>query len=129
MPLTAAEYVEATLNDDRAKALVELVFDRLDPRGIMEVEWLTAADQAASALTLNSHLVHPAIAQAGKCWSSAPDVNPLAILRSSEEEDMDMSNPIGVRGEDIGLRCLRIQGKLFVSPLLPGVARTGAPFF
>lgn len=39
LSLIGAEYVEATLNDARAKALVELVFDRLDPRGVMEVEW------------------------------------------------------------------------------------------
>lgn len=39
LSLIGAEYVEATLNDARAKALVDLVFDRLDPRGVMEVEW------------------------------------------------------------------------------------------
>ncbi|KAJ9125483.1 hypothetical protein QFC22_000444 [Naganishia vaughanmartiniae] len=109
LSLIGAEYVEATLNDARAKALVELVFDRLDPRSIMEVEWLTAEDQVASALTLNSHLVHPAIIEAGKCWSKGPEVNPLAA-RYSNGEDEDMSSPIGIRGEDIGLRCLRIQG-------------------
>lgn len=53
--------------------------------------------------------MHPAIIEAGKRWSKAPDVNPLAACQT-DDEDEDMSSPIGVRGEDIGLRCLRIQG-------------------
>lgn len=73
---------------------------------------LTAVDQEPCASTLNSHLVHSAIIEAGKKWSSASDVNELAkggIEAQSEEEDM--MQPIGPRGEDIGLRCLRVQGK------------------
>ncbi|KAJ9109104.1 hypothetical protein QFC21_000432 [Naganishia friedmannii] len=124
LSLIGAEFVEATLNDARAKALVELVFDRLDPRGIMEVEWLTAEDQDASGLSLNSHLVHPAIIEAGKRWSKAPDVNPLAA-RQSNEEDEDMSSPIGIRGEDIGLRCLRVQGGF---PMPNTVSDSATPF-
>ncbi|KAJ9128182.1 hypothetical protein QFC24_000474 [Naganishia onofrii] len=124
LSLIGAEYVEATLNDARAKALVDLVFDRLDPRGVMEVEWLTADDQVGSALTLNSHLVHPAIIEAGKSWSKAPDVNPLAA-RQLDEEDEDMSSPIGIRGEDIGLRVLRIQGGF---PMPNPVSDSTTPF-
>lgn len=78
---------------------------------------LTASDQEVSASTLNSHLVHPAIIDAGKKWSNSAEVNPLIRQRFStdsdadESDDRDMSQPIGVRGEDIGLRCLRIQGE------------------
>lgn len=39
LSLIGAEYIEATLTDARAKALCELVLDRLNPREIMEVEW------------------------------------------------------------------------------------------
>jgi hypothetical protein len=66
--------------------------------------------------------VHPAIIEAGKSWSKAPDVNPLAA-RQLDEEDEDMSSPIGIRGEDIGLRVLRIQGKLSLLLLLTFKAR------
>jgi hypothetical protein len=71
--------------------------------------------------------VHPAIIEAGKSWSKAPDVNPLAA-RELDEEDEDMSSPIGIRGEDIGLRVLRIQGKLSLLLLLTFKARAHTRF-
>ena len=37
--LIGAEFVEASLNDRRAKALRELVLDRVNPQEIMEFEW------------------------------------------------------------------------------------------
>jgi hypothetical protein len=39
LSLIGAEYIESTLSDARAKALSELVLDRVNPREIMEVEW------------------------------------------------------------------------------------------
>lgn len=39
LSLIGAEYIESTLTDARAKALSELVLDRVNPREIMEVEW------------------------------------------------------------------------------------------
>lgn len=80
---------------------------------------LTAGDQEPCASTLSSHLVHPLIIDAGKKWSRDPEVNPLAkeYAEDENEEDEEMDDmdvqPIGPRGEDIGLRCLRIQGKSF----------------
>lgn len=37
--LVGAEFVEASLDDRRAKALRQLVLDRVNPQEIMEFEW------------------------------------------------------------------------------------------
>lgn len=82
---------------------------------------LTAGDQEPCASTLSSHLVHPLIIKAGNKWSSDTEVNPLADGHLEGEDDevnsdgMALTQPIGPRGEDIGLRCLRVQGKSFAA--------------